>query len=230
MKKLEIGDLPEDDGTRANAFVREMLRSMAEAGWIMWDSPMELSEAARAAYEPNEAQQAERTRSRYDYTQGPMYYLGQQIERAMQDAGYPAKIVECYRSPSRQTELYEQRPRVTKAKAFESAHQYYCAVDIVHPAKGWAVSEAYWDVLSACVRNVALKFDVELDHGHYWHFRDSAHIQLADWRAFKKLVGERVPSADDLDDLFSAVLPDEHRRYMKRLHDKGKAPDDRSAL
>jgi hypothetical protein len=188
----------------------EVKQRLIEAGFVLWESPQAFMEAVRQATEGHETQQPVKRQRRYDYSQGPVYYLGQQIVRAMQDAGYPAKISECYRSAERQIELYYRTPRVTKAGPFESAHQYFCAVDIIHPAKGWEVSEDYWETLASCVRVVAQKFEVELDHGHFWRFRDSAHIQLEDWRHFAALVGRRKPDPEELGMLFEELLPEQY--------------------
>jgi len=54
---------------------------------------------------------------------------------ACKDAGYHVMVTEAYRSPARQEHLYEQgrvRPgkKVTKAKAWQSFHNYSLAVDI----------------------------------------------------------------------------------------------------
>ncbi|NHM20311.1 M15 family metallopeptidase [Tritonibacter mobilis] len=174
----------------------------------------------RAMY-PREKMQAPRRQSRYRYVDGPMYYLGQQIVKAMEDAGYPAKILYCYRSPEKQRELYSKGrtsagPKVTNARPWDSAHQYYEAVDIIHPSLGWNVTEEYWETLAACVRIVSEKFSVGLNHGHRWKFRDSAHIELRDWRSVRERhrrnvldQGEpRPPNADELWYRFYEVLPD----------------------
>lgn len=209
---------------------KTLTQILIDAGWIKWESPQALMEAARQTREGHESQQAEKTQTRFTYTEGPMLYIGQQIVKAMQDAGYPAKIVEYYRTPVRQAELLAKKPPVTKAGPFESAHQYMCAVDIVHPAKGWDVSEAYWDTLASCVRNVALKLGVGLDHGHHWRFRDSAHVQLEDWRDFKAVVGVAKPTPEDLEDLWEVLLPEVWGRYMQRQVQKGNTVDGRLPL
>lgn len=210
--------------------LKTLTQILIDAGWIKWDSPQALMEAAMMSREGHESQQAEKTQTRYTYTEGPMLYIGQQIVRAMQDAGYPAKIAEYYRTPERQAELLAKRPPVTKAGPWQSAHQYYCAVDIIHPSKGWDVSEAYWETLATCVRNVSLKLGVALDHGHHWRFRDSAHVQLEDWKDFKALVGESTPTPEDLQDLWEVVLPEVWRRYMQRQTEKGNTVDGRLPL
>ena len=214
-----------DKTTIGNAW-RSVTEVLVKAKWIQWESPQALCEAARNSVEGHESQQAEKTLNRYNYDQGPMYFLAQQIVRGMQDAGYPCKIVEFWRSPERQAELLAKKPAVTKAGPWQSAHQYYCAADLVHPAKGWGVTEIYWETLASVVRNVAEKFDVELDHGHYWRFRDSAHVQLEGWRGYKALIGERRPDSDDLVKLWEATLPEVWWRYMERQLEKVKTGED----
>lgn len=221
-RKLTVDDLPPEDGSRANRAARGMLLGLIDAGYEIWESPQAMVDASKLERTKEVSQQAERTLSRYDYSQGPMFFLLQQIVRAMQDAGYPAKIVEFYRSPERQEELYNRRPRVTKARAYESAHQYMCAGDIVHETLGWNVTEDFWSTLASCVRIVADKFDVELEHGHHWRFRDSAHVQLKAWRYFAEGVGKRKPKPSDLFMLWEDTLPSEWQRYMQRSAQSGK--------
>ena len=192
-------------------------------------NPKALMEAAHDYHFPREAGQVNRRQTAYTYTDGPMMYLGQQIVKQMQDAGYPAKILYCHRSAEIQAGLYAQGrtapgPKVTNARPWQSAHQYYEAVDIIHPSKGWNVSEGYWETLAACVRNVAEKFNVDLNHGHHWRFRDSAHIELSNWRSVKRAHLSRVdgegqrrpPNADELWARFEEVLPDVAKARMKR--------------
>lgn len=187
---------------------------------IRWPSPSDLFKAAMSALFPRERMQVPKRQTAYTYVDGPMYYLGQQIVKAMQDAGYPAKILWCYRSPEIQRGLYAQGRtapgrKVTNAKPWDSPHQYFEAVDIIHPSLGWQVSEDYWEALASCVRIVADKFGVELDHGHTWRFRDSAHIQLKDWKTVRdrhrrQVLDEglnRPPNEAELWFRFCEVLP-----------------------
>ena len=154
-------------------------------------SPQELLRAAINSVFRHEKSQAPKRQTRYDYTQGPMYFLGQQIVKHMQDAGYPAKILYCHRSADKQRQLYAKGRTapgriVTNAEPWESAHQYFEAVDIIHPSKAWDVTEKYWETLATVVRIVAEKYGVQLVHGHHWRFRDSAHIEMPDWRRVAK--------------------------------------------
>ncbi|WP_281954276.1 M15 family metallopeptidase [Pseudophaeobacter arcticus] len=190
-------------------------------------TPQELLRAAINSVFRHEKAQVPKRQTRYDYTQGPMYYLGQQIVKHMQDAGYPAKILYCHRSADKQRELYSKGRTtpgriVTKAGPWESAHQYYEAVDIIHPSKGWEVSEKYWDTLATVVRIVSDKYGVQLNHGHNWRFRDSAHIETPDWRRVRDrhrqtiaFEGEeRPPNGQELWNRFFEVLPDVAKRLV----------------
>ncbi|MBW4983474.1 M15 family metallopeptidase [Mameliella sp. CS4] len=174
-----------------------------------------------------ERYQVDKRQTRFTYVNGPMFFLGQKIVKAMEDAGYPAKISECYRSPERQQELYAKGRvtggrKVTNALPFQSAHQFFEAVDIIHPERGWDVTPEYWETLAACVRIVADKFGVTLEHGHYWAFVDSAHIELADWEDHRAMLKadnggiHRVPSASQLWARFNDVLPAVARDYTRR--------------
>ncbi|CAD0186691.1 hypothetical protein RUESEDTHA_03601 [Ruegeria sp. THAF57] len=190
---------------------------MIARGFKRWQSPQAMMQAARQAHQPHEKMQAPRRQTRYSYENGPMYYLGQQIVKAMQDAGYPAKISECYRSPERQSKL--RKEGFSKARAYQSPHQYYEAVDIIHPSLGWNVSQEYWDTLATCARIVADRYGVEFDGGFKWGW-DLAHIELEDWRTFRAKVrsnvlmeGEaRPPTKAELGERFQEVLPQQWRR------------------
>lgn len=183
---------------------------------------------------PHEKMQEPKKQVHFAYDKGPMYYLGQQIVRAMQDAGYPAKIIECYRSPKRQETL--KRQGRSKAGPYESPHQFWEAVDIIHPAKGWNVSREYWVTLNACMRVVERKYGVDLVHGHDWNdngvpvyddskerFYDAAHIEIKDWRKQQRLYSARkvyeVERPFDQSDLwmrFKEVLPQVAVQYERR--------------
>lgn len=166
---------------------------------------------------PRERGQQARKQTRYSYSNGPMYYLGQQIVRAMQDAGYPAHIWQCLRSAEKQQEYYLEG--TSRARPFQSPHQYYEAVDILHPALMWKVGDDYWEALSACVEIVEEKFGVELVHGWRDWGWDGAHIQLKDWKRFRLKVGMQHPNQRQLRERFEEVLPKVWARY--RLSGEG---------
>jgi hypothetical protein len=159
-----------------------------------------------------EKTEARKKVTRYDYTQGPIHYLALQAVRGMQEAGYPSKTYECYRSAERQARLYAQGRTepgkiVTKAEPFSSAHQYFLAADIIHETRGWNVSDDYWETLSAVLDNLGNRFSVKLNHGHYWKFRDSAHFELEDWRYWRDKIGPQKPTNSQLDEMFAEILP-----------------------
>jgi len=133
--------------------------------------------------------------TRFTYDKGPMYFLGEQIVRAMQDSGYPAFIWQCYRPPEKQRQYYDAGN--SKAPPWASPHQYYEAVDILHPKLFWSAPADYWEQLAACVRIVAQRFDVELEHGYHWSFVDSAHVELKDWRVVRGYMQEQWRQATE---------------------------------
>ena len=142
-----------------------------------------------------------------------MYYLGQQIVKAMQDAGYPAEIRRSYSGP--------QDPKeVGYWNDCEEPHEICEAVDIAHPALGWGVSRTYWATLGACVRTVADRYGVELVHGYDFKYPQPEHVELGDWRKvqdryertmYREGLGwheYRKPTEQELAQRFMEVLPD----------------------
>lgn len=91
---------------------------------------------------------------------------------------YPAiEIVEGYRTPERQNELYKNGKGVTKAKAWESIHQYRCAFD--YRFRGKTTKEMYpppgdakWNLVNVFARSLGL-YSYGLEEN--W---DDGHVQL----------------------------------------------------
>jgi hypothetical protein len=131
------------------------------------------------------------TRENYSVTRrsGPMFYLAHVIVKKMADSGYPTKIVYCYRSPEEQARLYAQGRStegviVTKAKPWQSAHQYWEAADFCHKTLGWNVPMEYWDQLERVVKAVEAEYRVDLTGGYEWEW-DRAHVEIKHWREQK---------------------------------------------
>lgn len=194
------------------ALIQASFQRLMGKKYVRWESPQALMKAARAQNAtPAEVQNGKR-QTRYARDTGPMYFLGQQIVRQMQMAGRDAKISECFRSFEKQANYYAKgrtQPGnvITRARPGDSAHQYFLAVDIIHPSLGWDVPSDYWDTLASCVRIVAEKYNVELNHGHDWRWTDSAHIEIQDWRVYRDRIGLRRPTYDELQQWFAEVLP-----------------------
>lgn len=147
-----------------------------------------------------------------DRSSGPMLYLGGQIVKRLGKAGWPAYIVEGYRSPERQRELKSNGKGVTNASAWESAHQFYEAVDIVHKSLLWEAPPEFWETMAAIVRTVADEYDVELVHGHHWKMVDSAHVELKSWGDVRSKQIARAgfaytPTENELRERFAEILP-----------------------
>lgn len=160
--------------------------------------------------EDRQRYQVAKRQTRYTYNQGPMYYLGQQIVKRMQDAGWPAKIYYSYRTPQEQARLYAKGrttkgPKVTDARPYQSPHNYYEAVDIVHSDLYWNAPREFWDTLQAVAKVVQEEYDCTFKMGADWG--DYAHIELKDWRTVRDATGKRPPTPKELDHRFEQVLP-----------------------
>lgn len=97
--------------------------------------------------------------------------------------GKHIRIVEGYRTPERQTELEKQRPRVTKAKAWESMHQYRVAFDFVFQATGYNASDADWREIAKYAKSLGFEWG-----GDWKGFVDKPHLEMTfgkDMKAFK---------------------------------------------
>jgi hypothetical protein len=181
----------------------------------------QLLEAARKRMFPREKMQVTKRQTRFTYTDGPMLYLGQQIVKVMQDAGYPAKIFHHYRTAEQQNLLFAEGR--TKARAWQSPHNFCEAVDIVHPSLFWeGVTDDYWDTLYACGKIVEERFGVDLEFGYDWGW-DKAHIELKDWRKVRDMKRAHMrhtghmapPTPKELWHRFQEVLPAVARQAAK---------------
>lgn len=158
---------------------------------------------------PQEKAQDVRKKTYMNKSDGPMIWLGEQIVKRMEKAGYPSRIFIGYRSPEQQNREYAEGD--SKAKAWQSPHQYYEAVDIIHKTKAWNVTQDYWDTLASIVRTVEREYNIDLVHGYDWGW-DSAHIEIALWRQvpkrqIAKTGGHYTPSTWERDQRFKELLP-----------------------
>lgn len=154
--------------------------------------------------------------TRMRYTMGPMGFLSDQIQKEMQRAGYPVREFNLYRSPDEQAKMKARR--VSKAGPFQSAHQYYAATDIIHERWAWFAAdeappgETFWDRLWDCAEVVSEKFGVQFSDRLSW---DPAHIQLANWREMKQVVGHEEPNQMQIDWYFQVTLPAVWKQHQR---------------
>ena len=194
--------------------MRKSRRAWADA-WSNATGLKDLLRRLRALDYPHANMQDSKLQVGLNRQDGPMMFLADQIVKRMGRSGWPSKVQTGYRSAVKQDEVYAQGR--SKARAWQSAHQYFEAVDIVHKSMYWAAPPEYWEQLAIVVRAVGKEYGVDLVHGHYWRFVDSAHIELADWRDVRKgqitKVGSNFrPTKADLLERFKAVLPSEVTR------------------
>lgn len=156
--------------------------------------------------------QADKTPFRNQYHWGPMGFLSTQAVKRMSYKGWPCKVSELLRSPKRQNQLYG---KTSKAKAWQSPHQWGLAADVIHARKGWDVPERFWTDLAAVIKVMDEEYDVRLTHGHYWRFRDSAHFELTSWRDWARRWGKSAPTDEQLSECFAAVMPKVWRQFQQ---------------
>lgn len=169
---------------------------------------MSLSQKAMAAAglkTPAARAQVARRQTRFCYTSGPVFFLGQQVVAAMQRIGWDAKIFEFERSPAKQEAAFARG--ASKARAWQSPHQYGLAVDIIHRTRGWPpFKDRFWADLNATVRAVGTKYKCNLTHGYDWGW-DAAHIELKEWKDWASLWGPVSPTPAIYAQAFQVVLP-----------------------
>lgn len=180
-------------------------------GFIM-NAIQALKQSFRKHSFPREKMQVSKRQTRYNYQLGPMFFLGQQIVKHMQDAGHPACIHCCLRTAAEQDAVFARG--ASKARAFRSPHQYYEAVDIIHPSLHWGASKEYWKTLADCSRLVSERYGVELELGHDWGW-DSAHIEIKDWRKVRDRLGRTSPNQQQLNERFEELMPSVWKQFRR---------------
>jgi hypothetical protein len=107
--------------------------------------------------------------------------------KACKARNIPVIAFEMLRTPQRQDELYKSGR--SKARGYQSPHQFGCAVDIVHAVEYWNISKKQWDIIGTIGKEVARKRHLKIEWGGDWDgeegrpkFWDPAHWQLENWR------------------------------------------------
>lgn len=103
--------------------------------------------------------------------------------KRMSKLGVPLFAAEVVRSSQRQEELFALGN--SRAKGGQSAHQYGCAVDIVHSIRGWNLAPKEWAVIGHVGKELIVSKGFAMTSnawGGDWSFWDPAHWQIADWR------------------------------------------------
>lgn len=105
-----------------------------------------------------------------------------QIINLASQEGYNVTTVQGLRSFPEQHALFLKRPRVTKADAGQSYHNYGVADDLAFVVNG----QVSWD--DRLYKNLGRWASrVGLEWGGNWHFVDKPHVQLANMPAIAKL-------------------------------------------
>jgi peptidoglycan L-alanyl-D-glutamate endopeptidase CwlK len=110
--------------------------------------------------------------------------------------GVRLRFAYTYRSPEEQTALFNQRPKVTNAKAWQSIHQYGLAFDYVillDRDNNGTFESVLWDIKSPHHQKVINYFkSKDYEWGGDWKkFKDYPHFQKTfgyTWQQLKKKV------------------------------------------
>jgi len=115
------------------------------------------------------------------------------FQKDLAKRGMPFYAHEFYRDNARQYEL--KRNGNSKAGPGASPHNYGLAVDIIHTAKLWDLTEAEWDIIGAIGKETARKMNLKVRWGGDWdrdgipvhsdpdeNFWDPAHWEILNWR------------------------------------------------
>ena len=133
------------------------------------------------------------------------------------EKGYHFAVFEAWRSPERQRYLYAKRPRVTRAKPWQSIHQYGLAADIVWCENGrWSWSHKHpWDWLHTVAYALGL-FPLSFEKPHLQLF-GYTWKDLYSGGALEKL-------AETGTDVWLENIVDAAERYTRKYFEP-KAPD-----
>lgn len=72
---------------------------------------------------------------------------------------------------------------VSKARAGQSAHNYACAVDIIHSAKAWDLTKTEWALIGHIGKEVAQGLGIKLTWGgDFKSIYDPAHWEITGWQ------------------------------------------------
>lgn len=138
------------------------------------------------------------------------------LNRALAARGFPFYAFEFYRSPERQKRLKAQG--VSKAGAWESPHNFGCAVDIVHAKRFWDIPVRQWSVIGAIGKEVARKRGIPIVWGGDWSFYDPAHWELEHWRNLRTALRDLEANGVELptDDALRFAALEEHWRKLAK--------------
>lgn len=98
-----------------------------------------------------------------------------QFQQIWLQLGYPVKFYQYYRSGQEQEAAFARG--ASKARAGQSAHQYYLAADYMFDKYGWDVPKEYWEYGDQIAKYVGLESGIS--------YGDANHIQYPGWKNWK---------------------------------------------
>lgn len=106
------------------------------------------------------------------------------FNKELRDRGYPFFAHDLYRSPDEQISLKSRG--VSRAGPGDSAHNWGCAVDIVHSQRFWDLTKIEWAIIGQIGKEISRKTNIPIIWGGDWSFYDPAHWELSSWRDIRR--------------------------------------------
>lgn len=106
--------------------------------------------------------------------------------KRMAKLGVPMFAHEFYRSPEKQNDAYARG--ASRARAGQSAHQFGCAVDIIHSRKLWDMEPKAWMLIDHVGKEIISQKGLRVENlfkNGEWAFYDPAHWQVIGWKELK---------------------------------------------
>lgn len=131
---------------------------------------------------------AQQARAVRDFAHPDLLEFERVFVRRLAKLGVPVFAAEVIRSAKRQDDLYALGN--SRARGGQSAHQYGCAVDIVHSVKAWGLTDKQWQLLGHIGKELITQKGLAVDSAAWpdfnGRFYDPAHWQIVDWKNQKE--------------------------------------------
>lgn len=173
------GERLERAGMTGDDVARRVLHGPPEEGKF-WKVPERLGRGQQYFYEEIYLRQSLRANWSGCDPQIMLFASGLVLEA--RKAGVPLFVHTARRTPAEQRALFEMGR--SNDPGPHAPHVVGAAVDIVHSAFAWQMSESEWQFIGKLGRDVAAKLRLQVDWGGEWEFYDPAHWQLSAWANF----------------------------------------------
>lgn len=126
----------------------------------------------------------QQTRADRDGAHPEIIEFGRLLVKRMRRLDVPMFEVTMWRTMADQQSAYVLGH--SNAKPGESAHNFGCAVDVIHGVKGWNLTRQEWSIIGHVGKELAEQRGLKVTWGGDWRrLWDPAHWELTEWRSNK---------------------------------------------